>query len=475
MSDLVYSDEKKKYLRLEAEVASGSQAKLMSVLGDDSILVKVLDPGKVPPHAAFVWDTIRAACGGITGVSQMHGVVRKRPAGEVLGYVVENVRGPVLNDFRFTDHKERVNAAWAVAATYAEMDEREVYQGDGHFGNQIVTGPPGRRVVKLIDVDSFSFATVTWPDGTEAPRHYQESGAGFGPPEFCTGAPLVHGPKTSGFVLAEIVYRILKDRHPAEVMTGTGDVVPLVETVRKKMYGRFEPEELKRRTRVAIDEGLPWDALPRDLRWLFNQTFQRGRKSGGEDSRPACKDYLESLTSFRNSYGKLFLSFRTGKRARGGRGGRGPGGRRRGRPEPAPRPRPRTPTARRPRNLGPRQKVTPHGEGHKRASDRQGAGRVDGQTGRETRGHRDEPLRVRPGVRGEVHRGADCGPRRRAARRDQERAGGRGGVHPIGPAEALVATADAIAAVRAAYLSGALAGEVLGGPPAAGATGGGAS
>lgn len=281
---------------------AGTQAIIFRVAEYADILAKIYSAGQAPDHLEAVIEHLKLSLADVDTVVKLHGTILERPGTAPIGFLMEAVDSMLLADTRFRTTFARLLYAERLARTFDQVSARHVFPADTHEGNWFRVGnsPLG------IDIDSWCSSPFLWPDG-----RYERFVSGVDNPY--TIAPenrgkdkpdLVYDAFTISHSLAVLLYRVLKDVHPALVLTNDGRPLDVPSRIQAGSWGRFDPGFDVRTGRLDLnktvpDWGIPWRKLPQDIQHFFTLTFTRGLSH--REIRPLVADWYQALRDWRMS------------------------------------------------------------------------------------------------------------------------------------------------------------------------------
>lgn len=266
--------EKHGHITVGDVLASGGGGTVYRLRGNGTVLLKVWHAKERPAHPEFLLKTIQQYTQDLKYVAHIIEPVRERAGGEIVGFLMERIKGVALADKKFKYTWLRIHAARIIAFTLAALEQRGAFFPDGNGGNVIIASWTGNAY--LIDIDGLAFKAVLWPDGKKAPRHPQKIVQNWSPPEFWGKTSVIeHTEHTNAFVCARLVYQVLLDAHPAQCSEPDGKVIPLQPPYPRWFleckWGRFSGELPK--GVVPVDRGITWEELSDWVKMLFRHAF----------------------------------------------------------------------------------------------------------------------------------------------------------------------------------------------------------
>jgi hypothetical protein len=282
-----------KWMHLFATALSGGEAKWFTVVGHDDLGVTVYHPGKEPEELEWWADHVAECLEGLKGTAKCHGVVRSAPDGPIVGVLWTKAPGKMLFQNTPTTVEDRVRYALRCVVVLMEMNKRGLLFSDIK-GNNILRDEKNEPT--FIDLLSCtSMCDLEFPDGSIKPRHFgMGSGEYLAPELLVPGTPVVQTVVTIAHAVLVLVWMVLKDNFPFDLVNEYGCKLPFDEIKIKKYYGQFAgtlPARLK-----PLDAGIPYVELPELMRWVFELGFIQGRLA--PQVRPSIEQVRDCLQTW---------------------------------------------------------------------------------------------------------------------------------------------------------------------------------
>jgi DNA-binding helix-hairpin-helix protein with protein kinase domain len=278
-------------------IGRGGEAVVFDVRGRDDLAAKIYLPGKGNDgakisamldvadqrlHSLGAWPTDTLCEEGKFVGFLMPKIEGHRP---VFDLYVPKLR---LQEFPQADWRFLVRAAENVARAFDFIHQAGVVIGDVNHSNLLVAND---ATVKCIDCDSFQISA-----GSE--RWLCRVGTGdYQPPEMqqlTSYEQVVRTPNHDNFGLAVTIFRLLfAGRHPfSGRYQGQGDAPSIEDAIKASLYAYSERRQIGLQPPA---NALPIDALPTDLRDMFELAFDPGTTNGGRPIAGAWMTALQTL------------------------------------------------------------------------------------------------------------------------------------------------------------------------------------
>jgi DNA-binding helix-hairpin-helix protein with protein kinase domain len=282
---------------LGKEIGRGGEGAVYEIGNRPDAVAKLYLKPPSPSHQAKLLAMTSMATPNLLRLAAWPTGTLHNQSGSVVGFAMPKVTGhnPIfklygpklrLHEFPKADWRFLIHAAANSARAFSTVHTAGLVIGDVNHGNLVVAQD---ATVRLIDCDSFQVTAGKriW---------FCEVGVGtHQPPEMqslTTYAGVARTPNHDNFGLAVIIFQLLcMARHPfMGRYLGTGEPPSIEEAIAKSRYAYSHDSK---RTMLAPPPGsLPIDALPSDLRDLFEAAFAPGSARGG---RPTPERWIVAL------------------------------------------------------------------------------------------------------------------------------------------------------------------------------------
>ena len=291
------TDSRGQQVQLANEIGRGGEAAVFNVRDRDDLVAKKYLPGKSNDGAKIsamlaVADR-RLHSLGAWPTDTLH------DEGKIVGFLMPKIKGhrPVfdlyvpklrLQEFPQADWRFLVRAAENVARAFDFIHQAGVVIGDVNHSNLLVASD---ATVKCIDCDSFQITA-----GSE--RWLCRVGTGdYQPPEMQQSTSyegIVRTANHDNFGLAITIFRLLfAGRHPfSGRYEGQGDAPSIEDAIKASLYAYSERRQAEMQPPA---NALPIDALPTDLRDMFELAFDPSTTNGGRPTAAVWMTALQTL------------------------------------------------------------------------------------------------------------------------------------------------------------------------------------